>query len=223
MGWFKRLIGQNEARPKATSPAIHLRQPIVPNPKSTSADHGRTEPPAPAVRHRQPPPPVRKPGLVYRSDYLSSEDETRLLTLDNGGMPTGHLRRVADRLIITPDSAQRAMVNPKSSTLYRLGLFSFGARGTAHYPQARLGLGQPVRLVREPNNSHDVNAIALHTATGAKPFGYVNNQNAARLAKLIDAGEKIEAICVRAPGSAGVVPMILAARRHVLAHLSRTL
>jgi hypothetical protein len=160
---------------------------------------------------------------VHRSEYPPPKDEARLLTIDEHGMPTGYLRRVADRLILTPDSDEQAMVNPKSATLYRLGLFSFSARGTSYYKKPSLGLGKPVRLVRDPGNVHDHNAIALHTMTGTDLFGHVNKQNAARLAKLIDRGDRFAAICVRAPGSNDLVPMILVAREEVLDHLKRRL
>jgi hypothetical protein len=161
--------------------------------------------------------------VLHRSEYLPAEDEVRLLTIDEHGMPTGYLRRVADRLVLTPDSDDQAMVNPKSTTLYRLGLFSFSARGTSYYKKPRLGLGKPVRLVRQPGNVHDKNAIGLYTSTGTDLFGHVNKQNAARLAKLIDKGDKFAGICVRASGSSDLVPMILVAREDVLDHLKRKL
>jgi len=214
MGWFNRFVSRDQAgrKPRLAStepgakPAVPSRAPIV--------DRAQTD--------RRPRAQSRS-GVVHRSEYLSPDDEARLVRLNEQGMPTARLRRVDDRLIITPDAEPRAMVNPKSNSLYRIGLFSFGARGTSHYPKARLALGKPVRLVREPYNPHDASAIAIHTETGTRPFGYVNKQNAARLAKLIDGGASLSAICVRAPGSAGLIPMVLVARPEVLTHLMRKL
>lgn len=174
-------------------------------------------------------PPPRKPGVIYRSDYLSSEREAQLLTLDTGGLPTGALERRADRLVIVPDGHPQEMVNPRSTSLHRLGIFSFSVRGTSyHESAARSGdfrPGRPVRLVREPQNEHDPNAIAVYAESGRKPIGYVNKQNAKRLARLLDAGVEFAAISTRGggPGREDVSPVILAARREVLDHLARRL
>jgi HIRAN domain-containing protein len=174
-------------------------------------------------------PPPRKPGVIYRSDYLSSERETQLLTLDADGLPTGALERRADRLVIVPDGHPQEMVNPRSTSLYRLGIFSFRVRGTSYHESAArsgdFGPGRSVRLVREPDNQHDPNAIAVYAESGRKPIGYVNKQNAKRLAKLLDAGAEFAAISTRGggPGREEISPVTLAARRDVLAHLTRRL
>jgi len=167
--------------------------------------------------------------LIYRSDYLSTEGEAQLLSLGENGMPTAYLEVWEKQLVITPDRKPGAMVNPKSSRLHKLGIYSFSVRGTSHYEaavkSANLRAGQPVRLAREPDNPYDSNAIAVYAEKGRKPIGYVNKQNAARLAKLIDRGEDIAAISTRGsgPGSLGLVPMVLGARREVLEHLMRRL
>ena len=151
------------------------------------------------------------------------------MTLGENGMPTGYLELWEKQLVITPDSKPGAMVNPKSPRLHKLGIYSFSVCGTSHYEaavkSANLRPGQPVRLARAPDNPYDSNAIAVFAEKGRKPIGYVNKQNAARLAKLIDRGEDIAAITTRGnrPGSVGLVPMVVAARREVLAHLMRRL
>ena len=47
--------------------------------------------------------------------------------------------------------------------------------------------GDPVTLVREPDNPHDANAVRVDTRHGT--IGYVARDNARRLAREIDAGE----------------------------------
>ncbi len=56
---------------------------------------------------------------------------------------------------------------------------------------ARLVPGTPLRLVREPANPHDANAIALHEPRGLQ-VGYFNRRLAAALAPTIDAGVEFD-------------------------------
>ena len=120
------------------------------------------------------------------------------------------------------------MVNPKSRSLARVGLYSFQIKGSSHQGSAvKSGDFRPgvkVILRREPENPHDPNAIAVHTSTG-RTAGYVNKQNAARLAKRLDAGDDIIAVSIRGsgPGSETTVPRLLAAERRIIEHLLREL
>lgn len=50
---------------------------------------------------------------------------------------------------------------------------------------ARLKHGEPIQLIREPNNPHDPNAIAVKRGTGEQ-LGYVPAYLAAELAQEID-------------------------------------
>ena len=52
---------------------------------------------------------------------------------------------------------------------------------------ARLEPGTPLRVVRQPDNPHDANAIALHEAHGGQ-VGFFNRRLAGALAPVIDAG-----------------------------------
>ena len=63
--------------------------------------------------------------------------------------------------------------------------------------------------------------MAVYGSHGRK-VGYVNKQNAAKIAKRMDAGEDIVAISTRGSGprSDGTEPQILAAERRVMAHLT---
>ena len=100
--------------------------------------------------------------------------------------------------------------------LQTLGIYSFRMRGIAHYERAnkaaRLTLGGTVRLVRESNNPHDPNAVAIYAEDGTSPLGYVNKQNAKRIAARMDAGETPVAI------NAGGSPWVLVTTPEVLAH-----
>ncbi|WP_396134675.1 HIRAN domain-containing protein [Citricoccus sp. I39-566] len=97
---------------------------------------------------------------------------------------------------------------PGNRTLSKHGLVSFKVRGVAFYSatQADTSPGLPARLVREPSNEHDPNAIAiwaLNRSGQAVKVGYVNRGRARSLAKRMDAGEVVEAYFMRGdrPGS----------------------
>lgn len=196
----------------------------------------RGEPDSPAEttarRPKAPEPPATpaERAVFHRSDFISRGREIEVFALGPDGMPTGHLAAQKDRLVIVPDDAAPGeAVNPKSTRAHSLGIYSFSIAGTS-YHDAAVRRGdfrpvRPVRLEREPRNEHDPNAVAVYAEGAKSKAGYVNRQNAARLARLIDAGEDIAAISIRGagPGADGAVPVILAARREVLRHLMRTL
>lgn len=149
------------------------------------------------------PTPIEERGTVFRAEYLSKDDETRLLTFDDAGVPNVKLRRERDMLVL---DTGRGWINPLSAALKRHDVFCFSAAG-AHYVNERIAnyglpIGYPIELQREPDNPHDPNAIALY----AENFGqrtkiaYVNKGNAARLAKRLDAGETWEAFNLREQG-----------------------
>jgi len=117
------------------------------------------------------------------------------------------------------------LVGPTDRRLPRAGIYVSQLRGEAHHEaECRAGNfhpGEPVRLVREPGNSYDGNAVAVYDATGKYMAAYVNKQKARTLAKLIDSGAAIEAISIRGTRS-GVgchQVAILAASPDVLRHV----
>jgi hypothetical protein len=119
-------------------------------------------------------------------------------------------------------------MNPKSRTAAtRAGLWSFGVRGTSHYQDAvRRGDFRPgvlVTVVREPENEHDGNAIAVYALGARKKSGYVPRGYAKRLSKLLDAGADMVAVSVRGcgPGRDDVTPHILVCQRVLFEHLNR--
>jgi len=158
---------------------------------------------------------------IHRSEYLSPEDEARYVTFDNG-MPNIRLVRKRGQLVMV---VPKGMVNFRSRALPRMGIYTFRARGTSHYEEAvmaaSLSPGTKVRLVREPTNEYDANAIAIYPGRGVGPLGYVNQQNAARLAKALDAGDLFAAITLSGSpaGRDGDPLTILVAHPDVISHM----
>ena len=163
---------------------------------------------------------------------MDPDTELVRFTLDHDRLPTGYLASRRGRLVILADGSPEEMVNPASRRLHSLGLYAFRVRGVAyHADQVRAGNFKPgtsVLLVREPNNEHDPNAVAVRSVRGGHLAGYVNQQNAARrgIAKRLDAGEELEAVTLRGGGGGAGnddTPWVLVATPPVMAHLRRGL
>ncbi|MBW6469359.1 MAG: single-stranded-DNA-specific exonuclease RecJ, partial [Coriobacteriia bacterium] len=67
---------------------------------------------------------------------------------------------------------------------------------------ARLSPGTPLRVVRQPDNPHDANAIALHEAHGGQ-VGFFNRRLAGALAPVIDAGVEYDVEVADVTGGEG--------------------
>lgn len=157
-----------------------------------------------ASRPSQPPAP--SPPLVTRRDYVLKDDEARFLDRDAAGRPNLHLRDDGDRLHLWSPVDGGALVNPRGHGIRRhLGLVTSTPRGTDHYPYsysaADLRRGRLVKLVREPNNKYDPNAVAMQAIDGVSPFGYVARGHAKPLSKRMLAGEKVIGVSLRGPGA----------------------
>ncbi len=184
------------------------------------------------LERRGPPPtraqriePAQNLGSVNRAEYLEAEEEAKALEPGPDGLPNVWFERERDRLLV---ATPRGWINPKSRTAAtRAGLWSFGVRGTPYYEHAvTLGdfsPGAQVRLVREPENPHDHNAIAVYAGGAHDKAGHVPRGYAKRLAKLLDAGEDMVAISVRGcgVGREDFVPHILVCERALFDHLTR--
>ena len=74
-------------------------------------------------------------------------------------------------------------------------VFTVRVAGVSHYPDAvsRCFVGQTVRLVREPNNPHDKNAIRCD-ASGSGTIGHIERDEAKFLAEDIDGGSRVLAV-----------------------------
>jgi hypothetical protein len=161
---------------------------------------------------------------IHRSEYLSPADEARHVVVGDDGLPNLRLVRERGQLVLM---VPHGMVNPRSTALYRLGIYTFRARGASYHEDAvaaaSLTPGTALRLVREPENEFDPNAIALYAVQGSAPIGYVNRLNAARIAKVLDASTNLVAITVSGgpKGSVGDPVGVLVTTPVLLEHLRR--
>jgi hypothetical protein len=155
-------------------------------------------------------------GVVAPSEYMDSETEMAALAAGPDGFPNAWLERVRDRLLVV---TARGWVNPRSRTAWRAGLYQFNLRGAGYYQQAAQAgdftPGASVTLVRQPDNAHDPNAVAVY-ADGARTLaGYVPKGTARRIAKMLDEAVDLVAVSTRggAPGDGETTPAILVCER----------
>jgi hypothetical protein len=185
---------------------------------------------------REAPAPEPDEGSVDRWYVPSDGDASRFIGaggmsafIGAGGMPALRLIPYRDTygeyVLRLCEDRTGLLVGPSDRRLSRIGIYISQLRGeNYHLAQCRDGdfhPGQPVRLVREPDNPYDPNAVAVYDATGEHMAAYVNRQKAKMLAKLIDSAAEIEAISIRGtrPGVACDQIAILAARPDVIRHL----
>ncbi|MBN8206996.1 hypothetical protein JF550_13665 [Microbacterium esteraromaticum] len=175
------------------------------------------KPPAPTAPSSPPTTRVAFRAEVVRepqeSAYLDQEDHARLLQPGADGLAPLHFVRRNGALWLAEDTTGK-LLNVDNRYLRRLGIWGVKVRGRTLYGGAqRLG---PADLIREPDNPHDANAVAIHVE--GRMIGYYNKGMAPGLAKLLDAGEPLEAVVISTDPA-----KVLAARPEVLAHLRRRL
>jgi hypothetical protein len=156
---------------------------------------------------------------------LSIADANRLLVADDQGLPPLRLQEHGGGLWLAEVSTGK-LVGVGDAHLRDLGIWGIWLRAVdSRTILAREGLLQPgaaLRLVRQPRNAEDSNAIAVHSSTG-RLVGYVSPRIAAGLAMVLDSGTPIDAVAVSLtvrPGSSrpGLITL-LAASPETLAHL----
>lgn len=149
---------------------------------------------------------------IYSSAFLPPEHQLDLVTIFGDGNTNLKLALFNGQLVL--EAPNGILPNKASGQIYKLGVFTCSLRGGSHYEEAlRAADTRPLRpamLVREPGNQYDRNAVAIH-APNAGLIGYVNKQNAARLAKHMDSGEEYSAMftCGNAPGVGNGNPVAL--------------
>ena len=149
---------------------------------------------------------------IYSSAFLPPEHQLDLVTIFGDGNTNLKLALFNGQLVL--EAPNGILPNKASGQIYKLGVFTCSLRGGSHYEKAlRAADTRPLRpamLVREPGNQYDRSAVAIH-APNAGLIGYVNKQNAARLAKHMDSGEEYSAMftCGNAPGAGNGNPVAL--------------
>lgn len=149
---------------------------------------------------------------IYSSAFLPPEHQLDLVTIFDDGNTNLKLALFNGQLVL--EAPNGILPNKASGQIYKLGVFTCSLRGGSHYEKAlRAADTRPLRpamLVREPGNQYDRNAVAIH-APNAGLIGYINKQNAARLAKHMDSGEEYSAMftCGNAPGAGNGNPVAL--------------
>ncbi|WP_372967250.1 HIRAN domain-containing protein [Microbacterium sp.] len=155
---------------------------------------------------------VAAPPEGYESVYLPTERQAELLVPRADGLPPLHLVRHVGALWLAEDTTGK-LINVDNRYLRRLGIFGVKVRGT-HYYTGRAKLG-PAALVREPDNPHDPNAVAIHV--GGEMLGHYNKGTARSLAKRLDAGEPLQAVVISTDPA-----KVISAPSDILRHLYRT-
>ncbi|WP_324421400.1 HIRAN domain-containing protein [Phycicoccus sp.] len=160
--------------------------------------------------------------------YVPSDGDPDRFLPGPDGFPPLHLIDYRDsggaRNLRLCEDSTGLLVGPTDRRLFRAGVYSYNVRGESYHRaacrRADLRPGRPVQLVREPENKHDPNAVAVRSPAG-ETLGYISKGHAKRLAKLLDAGLQLDAVSVRGegPGTPTESVAVVAATPAVLAHL----
>lgn len=157
-----------------------------------------------AFEEDDPEPLKDPPRVLWREDYVPKEEEGRYLTRRADGRPNLYLVDAGDRLAIWSPVDGGGLINPRGPGLRHLGLYASQARGATHYGSAYLvadlSKGRWLDLIREPENLHDKNAVAMCAPGSRIAFAYVQRGRAPAVARRMDAGEAIAAVSMRGPG-----------------------
>ncbi|WP_166785721.1 MULTISPECIES: HIRAN domain-containing protein [Cryobacterium] len=205
--WLTRVAGYSAA------------EPAIPQRRATDA-------PARAWNQLTLPPQwPAPPCLSIGRDRLSITDANRLLVADAQGLPPLRVQEHGGVLWLVEVTSGK-LVGIGDARLPALGIWSIWLRAVdSRTILAREGLlhsGAALRLVRQPRNAADSNAIAVHSVTG-RLVGYVSPRIAAGLAAVLDAGTSIDAVVVsfssRSGSSQPGLITLLAASPQTLSHL----
>ena len=153
------------------------------------------------------------------SDRFLGSDGVAALHLiphrDTGGESMLRLCEDKTGMLVSPDDRRLPRAGVYVSQLRGVAFHQLGCKAGDFHPGAR------VRLVREPDNEFDPDAVAVYDDTGQHLAAYVNNQRARLLSRLIDSGEPIEAVSIRGtePGRPCDQVAVLAASPDVLRRL----
>ncbi|MFE4230132.1 HIRAN domain-containing protein [Arthrobacter sp. NPDC056886] len=156
----------------------------------------------------------------YRAGYVPPAEAKSELVADPDGMPPLRLVRSNNGLDLALPDGQ--LVDYKILALRHFQIFAFRVVGMGFHEDPNKPFnfrnGQRVQVVRETNNEHDANAVAITTGRAAKKIGYVNKQRAAWVAKLLDAGQELDGIIIQSKAAS---PRVLLTTPEMLAYLQR--
>jgi len=210
---YKGVVGASKPKPTASPPTAVKSPTLTPRSGTQYVAKNLAHLPAPSL------------SLPGSSIYLSSDRWDELLVSDAAGMPALYLQLHKGRLWLT-EPTTGLLVSVGNRHLRRMGIWSVNVRGLEyHKATVRAGdfrPGSTLRLVREPSNAHDKNAVAVCSVSSDDPIGYFNKGMAAGLAKVLDSGASIDAISVTGDGAGKTGKVeVVAASPLILRHLLR--
>jgi hypothetical protein len=153
----------------------------------------------------------------YRAGYIPDSEAKSLLTPSADGLPPLRLVNSDSGLDLSLPTGK--LVDYKYLGLRHFQIFAFRVVGMGYYEDEdrprRFRNGQRVGLLREAENEHDANAVAITVGRPATKIGYINKQRAKWVAQLLDSGQKLEGIVMQTKSS----PHVLLTTPEMLAHL----
>jgi hypothetical protein len=158
----------------------------------------------------------------YRAGYVSAESAREHLVPGPDGRPPLRLVSSNNGFDLALPSGQ--LVDYKTLALRHFSIFAFRVVGTGYYEDEdrprRYRNGQRLGILREPDNEHDANAVALTAGRPAAKIGYVNKQRAKWVAELLDSGQELSAIVIQTKASSS--PRALITTPEMLEYLQRS-
>jgi hypothetical protein len=155
-----------------------------------------------------------------RAGYVPPAAAKSQLVAGPDGMPP--LRLVSSNNGLDLALPDGELVDYKLLALRHFRIYAFRVVGMGFYEDPDKPFtfrnGQRVQAVREPDNEHDGNAVAIYAGRPSKKIGYVNKQRAAWVAKLLDAGQELDGIIIQSKAAS---PRVLLTTREMLAYLQR--
>lgn len=139
----------------------------------------------------------------YRAGYISAEEAKTLLVAGPDGLPPLRLVSSSNGLdFALPDGK---LVDYNTLALRHFSIFAFRMVGMGFYEDPekpfKFRVGQKITAMREPDNEHDANAVAIVVGRPGKKAGYVNKQRAKWVAELLDGGEELTGLVIQAKAS----------------------
>lgn len=172
--------------------------------------------PAPAQAAPQ---PIMADGEPSR--FVPKDDPQRFA----GDPPPLHLVRSRGELVLVEDSTG-LLVGPTDRRLAKTGIYIAKLRGESYHKTAckrgDFTPGATVRLLPEPDNKHDPNAVRVTAdEDDAKTAAYINKGAAKRFGRLTASGEPLRVISLKGTtsGAACEKITILAAHPDLVSHL----